>query len=197
MALTKKFDVGNLERWGQLVKSWATDLDYIDQDFSKQPPRDTWVKPPVPANAGHTPAPATVPADNADWALPPMKPVMVTASDGSHVTVPRAVAITKEEFIDLLRKAGVKGVFVPDRYKNVVFVQGGDDVMILRLPPKKELQDSEDDLLNGQIYPIRQFYVELFEPPHGAPHMPAENDQAAIMLLHANRIGEYTMNTCN
>lgn len=197
MALTKKFNVANMERWGQLVKSWATDLDYINQDFSKQPPRENWVKPPVPAKANETPAPATVPAGNADWALPPMKPVTVSASDGSQVTVPRAVAITRDEFVDLLRKAGVKGVYVPEGFKHVVIMQGDDDVMMLRLPPKTELQGSEDDLLNGLTYPIRQFYVELFEPPLGAPHMPATNDQAAIMLLHANRIGEYTMNTCS
>jgi hypothetical protein len=197
MALTEKFDVGNLERWGQLVKSWATDLDYIDQDFSQQPPRDNWVKPPSPANANSTPAPATVPADNAAWALPAMNPVTVTASDGSQVTLPRVVAITAAQFSDLLAKAGVQGVSMPERYKNVVIVQGDDEVMIVRLPPRQELQGSEDDLLNGQVYPVRPFYTELFEPPEGAPHMPATNDQAAIMLLHANRIGEYTLNTCN
>ena len=38
-----RLDVANLDMWGRLIKSWATHLDYISQDYPYQPPRDYWV----------------------------------------------------------------------------------------------------------------------------------------------------------
>ena len=197
MPLTEKFDVANLERWGQLVKSWATDLDYVSQPFSNQPPRKDWVKQPSKLRMALPPAQADVPVSNATWALPAMKPTTVQTSKGEPVELPYAVALTADQFTDLLKNAGIRGVVMPDRYDNVIVVQGNDKTMIVRLPPKTELQGSEDDLLNGRLYPIRPFYSAIYQPPEGAPHLPADDDQAGIMLLHANRIGEYTLNTCD
>jgi hypothetical protein len=59
------------------------------------------------------------------------------------------------------------------------------------LPPQKMLQSTEDDLLNGTHYAMRPFYWALFGK---APVMPTRPED--IMELHANRIGEYTLNNC-
>jgi hypothetical protein len=185
--------------WGRLIKSWATKLDYISQDYPFQPPRAYWVNTTWPGEAGTTPAPATVPDTDENgnlrsWALPPMQPLTVTRADTSSVALPGAVALTRAEFESRMRAAGVDVVSLPDQYKNVVIVQGDVETMVLRLPPKDTLQGSEDDLLKGGTpYPFRAFYTEIYgtEPKH------VPKEKPGIMELHANRIGEYTLNNCN
>jgi len=193
---TPRLDVVNLDQWGRLIKSWATHLDYVSQAEAPQPPRDYWVNTSWPSEAGRTPASATIPDTDADgnpkpWCLPPATALAVPRADGTSVTLPHAVALTAAEFAAKVAAAGVVVSDLPSKYTHVIILQGSVDTMVIRLPPKDTLQGSEDDLLNGVIYPFRPFYTALYGGP---PHPPT--DQAGIMELHANRIGEYTMNNC-
>jgi hypothetical protein len=195
--LTSRLTVANLDQWGRLIKSWATHLDYISQDYPNQPPRTDWVNTTWPGEAGRTPGPATVLDTNpttgtpSPWCLPPMTPVNVAQADGTNVAV-NAVAMTADDFKARVLAAGVTISVMPVDYTNVVVVQGSQHIMVLRLPPMNTLQSSEDDLLNGLTYPLPAFYSELFGGP---PTMPT--DQPGIMKLHAYRIGEYTLNVCD
>jgi hypothetical protein len=193
---TSRYDVANLDQWGRLIKSWATHLDYISQAEAPQPPRDYWVNKSWPSEAGKTPAPATVLDVDAEgnpkpWCLPAGGPVLIPDADGGSVTLPFAVAMTAEEFTTRVAAAGVSITSMPAQYTHVIILQGNVSTMVMRLPPKDTLQGSEDDLLNGTTYPFRSFYGNLYGGP---PHPPT--DQAGIMELHANRIGEYTLNNC-
>jgi hypothetical protein len=193
---TKRFTVVNLDQWGRLIKSWATHLDYISQDYAKQPPRINWVNQTWPGEQGRTPGPVTVADRNAagsplPWCLPAMTPINVRQADGTDIPL-NAVAMTANDFKTRVGLAGVTIMTMPDAYTNVIIVQGSPQVMVLRLPPQDTLQSSEDDLLNGNAYEVAPFYSTLFGGP---PNVPAAAPD--IMQLHANRIGEYTLNTCS
>jgi len=196
---TLRLDVANLDMWGRLIKSWATHLDYVSQDYPYQPPRDYWVNKTWPNEAGKTPAPETIPDTDATgapkpWALPPMAPVAVPGSSGTSVQLPAAVSLTRAEFQSRLKAAGVDVISFPDQYTRVVIVQGDVNTMVLRLPPQDTLQGSEDDLLMGGIgYPFRPFYTAAY----GTAPQYVPTKAPDIMQLHANRIGEYTLNNCN
>jgi hypothetical protein len=191
---TPRFTVTNLDQWGRLVKSWAADLDYISQPYELQPPRDYWVNDSWPGTKGSRPAPETVPAgtpgDPRAWCLPPSN-VALNEQAGGTVPSQYAAVLTVEEFKKRLDAAGVIYT-LPDKYTHVFIVQGKETTMFLRLPPKDTLQSSEDDLLNGPPYALPPFYAALY---NSFPTPPT--DQAGIMQLHADRIGEYTLNTCN
>ena len=191
-----RYDVANLDQWGLLVKSWATHLDYVSQAEAPQPPRDYWVNKTWPSEIGRTPAPATIPDTDADgkpkaWCLPKGGSVPVANADGGTVVLPFAVAMTVEQFATRVTAAGVSITNIPEQYKNIIIVQGDRETMVMRLPPKDTLQGSEDDLLNGTAYSLRPFYWSLFGSNPKPP-----TDAAGIMELHANRIGEYTLNNC-
>jgi hypothetical protein len=191
---TLRYDVANLDQWGRLIKSWATHLDYVSQASAPQPPRDYWVN--KTWGATTPPAPATVLDIDAEgnpkpWCLPPGGPVFVPDADGGAVALPFAVAMTVADFQARVAAAGVSVTTMPAQYTNVIIVQGHVGTMVMRLPPKDTLQGSEDDLLNGTVYPFKDFYTNLYGGP---PHPPT--DPTGIMELHANRIGEYTLNNC-
>jgi hypothetical protein len=193
---TIRFDVANLDQWGRLIKSWATHLDYVSQADAQEPPRDYWVNKTWSSEAGRSPAPATILDVDSEgnpkpWCLPAGGPVLVPEADSGSVTLPFAVAMSAKEFTTRVAAAGVNITTMPPQYTNVIIVQGNVGTMVMRLPPKDTLQGSEDDLLNGLDYTFRPFYVAAFGGPAKYP-----TGQAAIMELHANRIGEYTLNNC-
>ena len=67
--------------------------------------------------------------------------------------------------------------------------------LLLRLPPKELVQDTEADLNAGGAYSIPGFYNQLFDRPAGIPpNMPT--DTAGKLRVHAQRIGDYTMSFC-
>jgi hypothetical protein len=193
---TKRFDVANLDQWGRLIKSWATHLDYVTNPNDPQPPRDFWVNTTWPGAAG--PPPATSTSLDIDshgkpkpWCLPLGGPVLIPSGAGS-VTLPFAVAMTVADFTHRVGKANVTISQMPAQYTHVVIVQGDVGTMVMRLPPKDTLQGSEDDLLlSGANYPLRPFYNDLYPCYPTYPTTPP-----TIMELHANRIGEYTLNNC-
>jgi hypothetical protein len=193
---TERFGVANLDQWGRLVKSWATHLDYVHLQGSPEPPRAYWVnttwgnkEPPAPAtktdlDANGNPEP---------WCLPSGSSVVLPRAGGGTSTLPFAVAMTAEDFQKRVAAAGVTITKMPAQYTDVIIVQGAVGTMVMRLPPKDTLQGSEDDLISSVAYPFPQFYEQLY----GAkPNVPPLTDRPAIMELHANRIGEYTLNNC-
>jgi hypothetical protein len=197
---TPRFQVEDIARWGRLIKSWATHLDYVSEGYRDQPPRTYWEN--TSWNNPDKPAPCTVTDMTPDgkpkhWCLPPMSAVSIPRPDNTTVTLPGAVALTVAEFKEKLTKAGVEIKEMPPQYQHVVVVQGDKHTMVLRLPPKDTLQGSEDDLLNGNPYKISRFYYALWNgmPPTSMPKIPPDHD--GVMQLHANRIGEYTLNNCN
>jgi len=130
--------------------------------------------------------------------LPTMGQALVSGQNKLQVTLPGAIALTKAEFSQKLAAAGVNHK-IPGQYDYVIILQGDEKTMLIRLPPADILQGSEDDLLNGNTYRIPYFYAPLYGQPPGTPAtVPnGQAQQAEVMTLHANRIGEYTLNTCN
>jgi len=68
------------------------------------------------------------------------------------------------------------------------------ETYVLRLPAKDALERSEQQLLAGQDYWLPQFYSRIFET-----EVKAAEVQTAVqrVQLHAERVGEYTINTCH
>jgi hypothetical protein len=190
---TVRFKVKDLDTWGRLIKSWATHLDYVNTPYKDEPPRTDWVNTTWPNETGRTPGPKTVPDTGMPWCLPSMPSVPVQAKSGPAVNLPHAIALTVHEFLDLVTKADVKVEAMPKEYHNVIIVQGDENTLVVRLPPKDMLQGSEDDLImSGDPYPIPAYYNKLYSG--GRTSYPST--QSDIMELHAYRIGEYTLNNC-
>jgi hypothetical protein len=106
------------------------------------------------------------------------------------------------EFWDLCALAQVGLVFddglntpVPrDEGVGLVVIQGDADVFVLRLPPLEILLDHEGRFLApASKYNLPNFYTRVF----GGPPLPDQQDtKVKKMTLHAERVGEYTLNTC-
>ena len=100
------------------------------------------------------------------------------------------VPATVEEFKEQLAKAQVFAT-VPERFKNIQFVTSDQETLLLKLPPKVMIEDSEAILReSGTTYPIPPFYKRLF---NGADPVVTEADKFKV---HAERIGDYTMSLC-
>jgi hypothetical protein len=169
-------------KWGRLVKSWATGLDYINTPSDQHPPQQPPKVPPA-------------------WALPPLNPAYFNATvDGNVVqkAIPGALRLSTNQFTALLASAGIGTVNYPPNTTEVIIVQGSATTMVIRLPPTSVLQASEVNLLNGGAYPVFSFYDPLYSPPgqHLTAHPPQMPDRKGVMELHANRIGDYTMGLC-
>ena len=128
--------VTNHERWGQLVKTWATGNNYLEND--------------------------------------------------NEYPIPESV----DEFKAQLAKAQVF-MTVPERFKHIKFVAQDHDTIVVRLPPKMMIADSEE-LLNkpGATYPLPPFYKRLF---NGIDPVIPEDEKFRV---HAERIGDYTISAC-
>lgn len=100
------------------------------------------------------------------------------------------VPTTMEEFKEQLAKAQVFAT-VPERFKHIRFVTSDQETLLLKLPPKVMIEDSEA-MLNeaGSTYPIPPFYKRLF---NGLDPVIPENEKFKV---HAERIGDYTMSLC-
>jgi hypothetical protein len=136
MARIERLQVTNHERWGKLVKTWATGNNYLEDD--------------------------------------------------NEYPIPESV----DEFKEQLAKAQVFAT-VPDRFKKIKFVAQDQDTIVVRLPPKMMIADSEA-LLNepGATYPLPPFYKRLF---NGMDPVIPEDEKFRV---HAERIGDYTISAC-
>jgi hypothetical protein len=179
--------------FGLLVKSWATGFDYFSKAFPPNPPPTK---------------PATAPIGKQGWALPPMNslPVSIAGTTGGSAMV-SAVAMTWDTFEKILQNAKkitpLGAITNLTHATNVVFVQGDNDTIVMRLPPQQYLQQSEQALLDGDPYIVPTFYDQYYIGSDGnpiAPSIPKSTDPdgpAAILKLQASRIGDYTMSNCN
>ena len=100
------------------------------------------------------------------------------------------VPATVEEFKEQLAKAQVFAT-VPERFKNIQFVTSDQETLLLKLPPKVMIEDSEARLSEpGSTYQLPPFYKRLF---NGADPVIPEADKFRV---HAERIGDYTISLC-
>ena len=106
--------------------------------------------------------------------------------DDNEYPVPETV----EEFKEQLAKAQVFAT-VPERFKHIQFVTSDQETLLLKLPPKVMIEDSEARLSEaGATYPIPPFYKRLF---NGTDPVIPEADKFKV---HAERIGDYTISFC-
>jgi hypothetical protein len=118
---------------------------------------------------------------------------------------PRPTSFT--EFWDQCQRAHISLIFDDGRDTPVpreaeiglVVMQGDGDVFVLRLPPKKILLDHEGRFIaSDKSYRLPPFYKRVF----GSSSNPAEPNPEEVdtkvkrMTIHAERVGEYTLNTC-
>jgi hypothetical protein len=97
---------------------------------------------------------------------------------------------TMEEFKAQLAKAQVFAT-VPERFKHIQFVTSDQETLLLKLPPKVMIEDSEAMLSEqGSTYPIPPFYKRLF---NGIDPVIPESEKFKV---HAERIGDYTISNC-
>ena len=132
----ERMQVTNHERWGNLVKTWATGVNYL--------------------------------------------------GDENQYPIPQ----TMDEFKEQLSKAQVFAT-VPERFTKIEFVSSEQDTILVRLPPKQMIDDSES-MLNkpGATYPLPPFYKRLF---NGMDPVIPESEKFKV---HAERIGDYTISYC-
>jgi hypothetical protein len=131
----ERLQVTNHERWGKLVKTWATGTNYLEDDNEY----------PLPA---------------------PM-----------------------DEFKEQLAKAQVFAT-VPERFKQIQFVSSDQETILVRLPPKVMIADSEE-LLNkpGDLSAPAVLQASVQR------HRPGDPGRREIPV-HAERIGDYTISIC-
>ena len=92
-----------------------------------------------------------------------------------------------EEFKAQLDDADV-GCQMPASYKTVKFVQGDAETLVIRLPERALLEDSEAHLAEpGSDYPVPALYERVFQTK------PKIDDKQAF---HAERVGDYTISMC-
>ena len=97
---------------------------------------------------------------------------------------------TVEQFKEQLAKAQVFAT-VPERFKHIQFVTSDQETLLLKLPPKVMIEDSEAMLSEqGSTYPIPPFYKRLF---NGIDPVIPEDEKFKV---HAERIGDYTISNC-
>jgi hypothetical protein len=104
-----------------------------------------------------------------------------------------------QDFVTQCTKAGVT-LFFEDGVNNppvsanepmgFVLLQVTSDTAVLRLPAKEKIEESEQNLL-VKNYTLPQFYTRVFG---SAPQ--AQNTLTKKAVLHSERVGEYTINTC-
>jgi hypothetical protein len=106
--------------------------------------------------------------------------------DDNEYPVPETMA----EFKEQLAKAQVFAT-VPDRFKHIQFVTSDQETLLLKLPPKIMIEDSEARLSEpGSTYPMPPVYKRLF---NGTDPIIPEADKFKV---HAERIGDYTISFC-
>lgn len=106
------------------------------------------------------------------------------------------------EFVAQAQAAGVElffddGVNNPDvtGREEIGFqiIEVSPDTHCVKLPASDKIAESEDRLRRGAFYTLPDFYERI----HGTLPLPAQtSSQSQKAVLHAERVGEYTINTC-
>lgn len=87
----------------------------------------------------------------------------------------------KEQCLD----AGV-GLTVPQNIKKMTIVVQADDTFVLRLPPQERIEETENALDKGGLYPIPRFYDDAYGLVLNVP-------KEQLRDFHAQRIGDYVI----
>ena len=105
-----------------------------------------------------------------------------------------------EDFVGQCKKAQV-GLFFQDDVDNpavqgnegmgFVVLQVTSETAVLRLPAKEKIEESEKWLIDGGTYKLPDFYTRVF-----GKYPDPQDTKVKKMTLHAERVGEYTINTC-
>ena len=151
----------NYLAWGNLVKTWATGRNYVDQK--------------------------------------PTAEALIPLVQQDPIKYPKPTSF--EDFVEQCIAAGVGLVYEdgqstqvrPEDGRGFLLVQATPGTMVLRLPAAEMLHASEAALLGGERYPIPDFYDVLYEEPSRKDDL----NSAEKIRLHAERVGEYTVNVCH
>ncbi len=171
---TPRINVDNHLMWGRLVKSWATGRDYVNHNVTDASP-----VPPDPAPGAPVPFPK-----------PSSFKELVTTCIANHVGLHFvATATSPKTFCTGTEDVGF------------VLLQGTSEISILRLPAKEKIHESEAALLGGAgqaplDYALPGFYSTAAFGTPSAPAAIRQLGKAEKMEFHAQRVGEYTINTC-
>ena len=95
---------------------------------------------------------------------------------------------TLANFISQCDNADV-GMLMPAYINDLFVLQKPKTVFVLRLPPKDLVQESENALNAGGLYPIPQFYNDRYGSVLNVP-------QAEMLNFHAQRTGDYVIRLC-
>jgi hypothetical protein len=93
--------------------------------------------------------------------------------------------------VDELRKQLDGIAVIPKNIKKVKFVQGKEDVLVIRLPDPELVRQSKEELENPLVegpYMLPKFYDDLYQRQFGPQMTPLE-----IFLA---RVGDYTIAQC-
>jgi hypothetical protein len=105
--------------------------------------------------------------------------------DGNFYPVPS----TRAEFSEQMNDSGAGEL--PDEILSIQFIQVNKETLLVVLPRKEDIESVEEAITNSP-YKLPDFYTEAF----GAPL--TINDTLEVkMKFSAERLGEYTINSCS
>ena len=74
-------------------------------------------------------------------------------------------------------------------FKTLKVINEPSSVLVIRVPPADVIKQVEEELAKGGVYAIPPFYADIFGKQ---PNIP----QGEKKKVHAERIGDYTINFC-
>lgn len=103
-------------------------------------------------------------------------------------TPPPPIPQTIAELKTLCQQAGI-GITIPPTVTGLSIVQYAPNTLTIRLPPKEFVEESENSFVEGNDdYVIPSFYKTFINNP--------PTTKEAKLDFHAQRLGEYTVNSC-
>ena len=110
-------------------------------------------------------------------------------ADGKTYPVPRSMDELRAQC-----KALNIGLNVPDYVQNLVVYSHEKSTLVIRIPPKDFVMESEKHLLTkGAVYNLPSFYADALGVQGTVP---AFDDADAVLDFHASRIGDYSISNC-
>jgi hypothetical protein len=154
--------------WGKLVKTWATGRNYVEHEMTEPNPVPT-----ADELAPNFPKPRSF---GEFWDQCGRAGVGLVFDDGKNTPVPRNDGI------------------------GLIVIQADADAYVLRLPPEEILLDHEGRFIAAEgAYKLPPFYSRIFggsSNPTLPPNAGEVDTKVKRMKIHAERVGEYTLNTC-
>jgi hypothetical protein len=109
-----------------------------------------------------------------------------TAPDAPAIPIPR----TLNELVEIARRVDLTITF-PDGMVGLAIIQYSPQTAVIKLPPKKMVEDTEATLKQpNAVYPMPKFYEDFF----GTRLPPLAEGE--LLNLHAARIGDYSIRNC-